>query len=98
MIICKILGQPIFQERTQYTQITTMNMYLIIEIRHNILNNVMGIMMSLKKIWLSWGVIFEDLGVQMTPTTPCWLRLYCRLKKAKSVPEPNLHLAPIYIL
>ena len=45
IVNCKILvGHPIFQGRPQYTLIATINMYLIIEIRHNILKyNVMGI-------------------------------------------------------
>ena len=41
-VSCKILGYPSFQERPQYTQITTVNMYLLIEIRHNCLIQCRG--------------------------------------------------------
>ena len=33
---CNILGGPIFHGSSQYTQITTINMYLLMEIGHNI--------------------------------------------------------------
>ena len=33
---CKILGRPIYQGRPKYPQITTINIYLLIEIRHDI--------------------------------------------------------------
>ena len=33
--ICQIVGHPIFQGRPQFTKITTIDMYLFIEIRHN---------------------------------------------------------------
>ena len=34
---CKILGCPLFQGRPQYTRILAKDMYLLIEISHNIL-------------------------------------------------------------
>ena len=34
---CKVLGVFFYQGRPQYTQISTLNMYLIIEIRYTIL-------------------------------------------------------------
>ena len=35
--ICEILGRPVFQRGPHYTLITTIDMNLSIEIRHNIL-------------------------------------------------------------
>ena len=34
--VCKILGHHIFQGNPKYTQITAINMDLLIEIRHNV--------------------------------------------------------------
>ena len=39
----QIFGHPIFQGRPQYTQITTIHMYLLVGIRHNILTQCHGI-------------------------------------------------------
>ena len=39
---CKISGRPIFQMRPHYTKITTVNMYLLIEIKHNFLLQCYG--------------------------------------------------------
>ena len=36
------------------------------------------------QIWMSWGVIFEGLGVQMTP---CWLRLQVLLTSLLGVSD-----------
>ena len=41
---------PIFQGKPQLTEITTINMYLLIEIRHNILIQCTGIYIEVKKI------------------------------------------------
>ena len=35
--LCEHFGRPIFQGRSLYTQITTVNMYSLIEKRHDIL-------------------------------------------------------------
>ena len=51
--------RPIFQGTQQYTQITTINMYLLIE--SYLLNRI---------ICVSWGVTFVGFGAQMTPTCP----------------------------
>ena len=78
---CKIFGCPIFQGIQQYIQITTKNMYLLIEIRFTILIQCYGnyIIICLKltfseipfKFFQVSGVaIFDGLGVQMTPRGP----------------------------
>ena len=46
---CKIFGRPIFQGGPQYTRITTRNMYLLIEIMHNILVQCHGIYIEVKQ-------------------------------------------------
>ena len=38
---CEIFGRPIFQGRTLYTLITTINIYLIIKIRHKALKKIL---------------------------------------------------------
>ena len=48
--ISKILGRPIFQEESQYTQITTINMYLPSEVLHNILIHCHGFYIEVEKI------------------------------------------------
>ena len=40
---------PIFQGRLQYAQITTINMYLLIKIRHNILLQYYGNYIEIEK-------------------------------------------------
>ena len=45
----KIFGCPIFQGRPQNTQIATINMYLLIEIRHDILIQCHGNFIELRK-------------------------------------------------
>ena len=45
---CQVFGHPIFQKRPQYTQITTINMYLLIEIRQSILILCHGIYIQVK--------------------------------------------------
>ena len=37
LVVVKVFGRPTFQGRPPYLQISTMNMYLLIEIRHDIL-------------------------------------------------------------
>ena len=49
---CQIFGLPIFQGRPKYSQVTTINMYLFIEIRHII--PIMGIVLRLKNLKLTF--------------------------------------------
>ena len=49
IVNCKTFGHPTFQRSMQYTQITTINMHLIIEIRHNILLQSQGKCIEMKK-------------------------------------------------
>ena len=47
---CKILGRPNFQGGPQYTQISTINMYKFIKIRHDIHIQCHGNYMERKKV------------------------------------------------
>ena len=47
---CKILGRPNFQGEPQYTQISTINMYEFIQIRHDILIQCHGNYMEMKNV------------------------------------------------
>ena len=87
---CKIWGRPNLKGRPQFTQISTINMYKFIKIRHDILIKCHGNCMEKKKFnymleidifrnssqkkWVSWGFVFKGLGVQKDTQTPCWLR------------------------
>ena len=46
---CKIFGRPNFQGGPQYTQISSINMYEFIKIRHDILVQCHGNYMEMKK-------------------------------------------------
>ena len=46
----KVIGHPLLQERPQYTQSSTINMYLLIEIGHNILIECHGYYLKVKTI------------------------------------------------
>ena len=40
---CKTFGPSIFQGRQRYTEVTIINMYLLIEIKHNIIIQYHGV-------------------------------------------------------
>ena len=85
------MGRPPLQGRPQCTGITTINMYFLIEIRHNILiqcprivlmefDNMLEIDISRNYLLMKFGVLrgdFEGLGVHVweDAQTPFWLRL-----------------------
>ena len=48
----KILGRPIFQGRQQNTEVATINMYLLIKIRHDIIMQSHGNYIEVEKIQL----------------------------------------------
>ena len=47
---CESFGHSIFQGRSQYTQITTINMYLLIKTNHNILKQYHWNYIEVRKI------------------------------------------------
>ena len=89
LAISNVKGVPFFLVEAQYTQISTINMHKMIEIRHTILIQCHGnyIVMTkfsymleidmqfLTKNWVSWGVVFKDLGVWKTLRRPAGYRL-----------------------
>ena len=53
------------QDHGNYVMMKKFNYMLEIDILRN---------SSLKKMWVSLGVLFKGLGVQKDTQTPCWLR------------------------
>ena len=79
---CENFGRFIFQGRSQYTQITTINMYLLIKTKHSILKLYHWNYIEVRKISYMLEIdIFRNssqrnLGVLRNGTQmPCWLRL-----------------------
>ena len=86
---CRIFGPPIFQGRPEYTQITTIYMHLLIEIRHvrmqwpwelywgekkfNCILEIYIFRNSLQRFWVSWRVDFWGFGCPKDAQTPCLL-------------------------
>ena len=86
LAIVNFLGVQIFKGGAQYTQISNINMYAFIEIRHDILIQCHRNYMETKKVnymveidilrnssqksWVSWGVLLKGLGVQKEPRHP----------------------------
>ena len=62
LVIVKFLRRPIFQGRKQYIEITAINMYLFIEIRHYILTQCHGNYISVEKLkCYAWNWHFNKL-------------------------------------
>ena len=86
----EILGRPKFYGEPQYTQISAINMYKLIKVRHDIIIQWHRNNMEMKKINYMLeidilrnssqnilGVLrgaFKGLGVQKDTQTPYWLR------------------------
>ena len=49
---CKMLGHPLFQGKQQHTEVTTINIYSLIKIRHNIIIQYHGDYIEVEKIQL----------------------------------------------
>ena len=58
---CKILGRPIFRGRLQYTKITTINMYLFIEIGYTFHIQCHGDCIEMKKLIICLKLIFLEI-------------------------------------
>ena len=92
LAVVKFLGVHILGG-SQYTHISTINMYKFIKIRLDIIKQCHGNYREMKKlnhslrlgfleiphknIWVSLGVLFKGLGVQKGTQTPCWLGPCC---------------------
>ena len=69
---CKIFGRPNFKGGSQYTHISTINMYKFIKIRHDIIKQCHGSYKEMKnfnyklEIEIFWNSTLKNLGV-LTP-------------------------------
>ena len=75
---CKTFGPSIFQGRQRYTEVTIINMYLLIEIKHNIIIQYHEVYIEVEKLQLyvcNWHFkkllpkqfgFLEGLGIQKT--------------------------------
>ena len=72
--IC-VLQYPIFQGRQQYTKINHLNMYLLIEIRHNSIKQCHGNYVEAEKLQLPYYPAYTPHPIQCSTYVKEWVRV-----------------------